>query len=249
MPYPQHVPFVNDTVLIMERGMSGATGNWYCGLHEVADMAFVLHALRAGDLFADVGANIGSFTVLASGGVGARSICLEPIASTFARLQRNIVCNGIDARTMAYNVGAGSKAEQLRFTADSDTTNRAIDGEYLGETVEVSVHRLDDLLQGEVPFLVKIDVEGFEAEVLKGMSGFLSDPSLKSIITENNASGSESVSAIMADHGFEAYSYDPFQRKLNLGGTGQNTIFIRDIVTLQDRVTTAPQFSLVNGAI
>lgn len=68
MPYPQHVPFVNDTVLIMERGMSGATGNWYCGLHEVADMAFVLHALRAGDLFADVGANIGSFTVLASRG-------------------------------------------------------------------------------------------------------------------------------------------------------------------------------------
>jgi hypothetical protein len=42
------------------------SGNIYAGLHEFGDMAFVLHFLRAGDLFADVGANIGSYTVLAS---------------------------------------------------------------------------------------------------------------------------------------------------------------------------------------
>jgi hypothetical protein len=34
------------------------TGNIYCGLHEFADMGFVLHFLRPGDLFVDVGANI-----------------------------------------------------------------------------------------------------------------------------------------------------------------------------------------------
>jgi hypothetical protein len=42
------------------REMTRATGNIYCGLHEFADIGFVLHLLRAGDLSVDVGANIDS---------------------------------------------------------------------------------------------------------------------------------------------------------------------------------------------
>ena len=45
--------------------MHGVTGNVYCGLHDFAEMSFMLHLLRAGDLFADIGANVGSYTVLA----------------------------------------------------------------------------------------------------------------------------------------------------------------------------------------
>src|SRR5947207_3361417 len=66
------VPFVGPTRLLISRGMHGATGNYYCGLHEFEDMALVLHALRPGDLFFDVGANVGSYTVLAGGAAGAR---------------------------------------------------------------------------------------------------------------------------------------------------------------------------------
>ena len=47
--------------------MTGATGNIYCGLYEFLDMAFLLHFLRNGDLFGDIGSNIGSYTVLATG--------------------------------------------------------------------------------------------------------------------------------------------------------------------------------------
>jgi hypothetical protein len=43
--------------------MTGATGNVYYGLHEFQDMAFVTHYLREGYLFADIGANIGSYSV------------------------------------------------------------------------------------------------------------------------------------------------------------------------------------------
>ena len=59
--------------------MTGATGNIYAGLHEFVDMAFCLHLLRSGDLFVDVGANIGSYTVLASKVAGANSVTLELI--------------------------------------------------------------------------------------------------------------------------------------------------------------------------
>ena len=43
--------------------MRGATGNIYAGLHEFVDMMLPLHLLRSGDLFLDVGANIGLFTL------------------------------------------------------------------------------------------------------------------------------------------------------------------------------------------
>lgn len=64
---PIALPFVEETRLFASKGMTGATGNWYCGLHEYAEMAFVLHFLRDSDLFVDVGANVGSYTVLVGG--------------------------------------------------------------------------------------------------------------------------------------------------------------------------------------
>src|ERR1700738_1077325 len=64
---PFALPFVGDTRLFARRGMTGATGNWYCGLHEVEEMAFMLHFLRPEDLFVDVGATVGSYTGKAAG--------------------------------------------------------------------------------------------------------------------------------------------------------------------------------------
>jgi hypothetical protein len=54
------VDFAGGTRLLAKPGMTGATGNIYCGLHECHDMGFLLHFLRKDDLFLDVGANIGS---------------------------------------------------------------------------------------------------------------------------------------------------------------------------------------------
>ena len=62
------------------------TGNIYCGLAKFADMAFVLHVLRAGDLFVDIGANAGAYTLLASSVTGAKTTCFEPAPATYARL-------------------------------------------------------------------------------------------------------------------------------------------------------------------
>jgi hypothetical protein len=66
---PVAMPYVEDNRLLVESGMAGATGNVYAGLHEFEDMAFVLHALRSSSWFLDIGANVGSYTVLAGGGV------------------------------------------------------------------------------------------------------------------------------------------------------------------------------------
>ena len=80
-PYPIVFPFTENTKLLISKGMTGATGNYYCGLHEFEDMGFLLHFLRPGDLFVDIGANVGSYTILASAEVGARSTAVRNVFS------------------------------------------------------------------------------------------------------------------------------------------------------------------------
>src|SRR5262245_43975458 len=82
---PVLVPFVGATRIFVGAGYTGANGNYYFGLHEFAHMAFVLHYLERDDLFVDVGANVGSYTLLASGAVGARTIAFEPVPQAIAR--------------------------------------------------------------------------------------------------------------------------------------------------------------------
>ncbi|MFN7135762.1 MAG: hypothetical protein ACK4N5_27060, partial [Myxococcales bacterium] len=72
------MPFVGGAVLAVERGMTGATGNVYAGLHEFEDMAFLLHYLRPNERFVDVGANVGSYSVLAGAVCRARGLAFEP---------------------------------------------------------------------------------------------------------------------------------------------------------------------------
>jgi len=89
------VHWIGGTRLAARRGMTGLTGNIYAGLHEFADMAFVLHFLRPCDLFVDVGANVGSYTILASGVVRCHTVAFEPDPLTAAALERNINLNQI----------------------------------------------------------------------------------------------------------------------------------------------------------
>ena len=252
------VPFVNDTVLVMERGMTGATGNWYCGLHEHVDMGFLLHFLRKGDLFLDIGANVGSYTVLAAGAVGAKVAAFEPIPSTFRKLERNIEANRLNALVDAYNVGLGDEEGRLLFSSGSDTMNHVVteDEARTIPTVEVPVKRVDDVVTGIAPRLAKIDVEGWEAHVLKGLTRILDDPDLAAVIMETNESsdryrenGQDEAEAIMVAAGFKACAYDPFKREIVEGEGAENTIFVRDFDSVRERVASAPRFALINGEI
>src|ERR1035437_5920947 len=87
-------PFIGKTKLWARKGMEAATANIYTGLHEFNEMGFLLHFLQPGDTFVDVGANIGAYSILASGVIGSRTISIEPVPTTFNTLQKNIVLNG-----------------------------------------------------------------------------------------------------------------------------------------------------------
>jgi FkbM family methyltransferase len=249
--------WVNDSKFIVKKGETGLTGNIYAGLHEFYDMAYVLHVLSNEDLFIDVGANMGSYSILSCAAVGATGIAFEPVPSTFNRLVENIRINNIENNVMCINKGVGSEKGAISFTNGVDTTNHVISpGELCDDVITVDITSLDEELCNHNPSLIKIDVEGFELPVLQGAKKTLENPKLHSIILELNGSGErygfdESlILDLLFDNGFKTYSYNPFTRELDeLNGkceTSGNTLFIRDKYRVQEILKTSPRF-IVNG--
>ena len=217
----------------------GATGNLYCGLDEFNDMGFLLHFLRKEDLFVDVGANIGSYTVLASAECGSKSISVEPNFESFQMLMENIRLNNIDSKVTPLNMGLGSQPGILSFTQNKGTVNHvAVEGET--NTIETRIDSLDSILNDHNPQLLKVDVEGFEHEVFRGATDTLSKSSLKAIIVELVNHGhrygfdDKEVHTQLLKEGFEPYAYDPFTRSFDRkkGFDTQNTLYLRDLPIL-----------------
>lgn len=250
-------PFVNDIRMLAEPGMTGATGNTYAGLHEFEDMCFLLHMLRHEDLFVDIGANIGSYTLLASGAVGAQSIAIEPIPRTFRYLTDNINLNNLQPKVTALNIGLGGENCLLRFTSELDTINHVVsDSDACHESIEIQVKTLDEILSGALPKMIKIDVEGFEEHVIQGGHMTLSNQSLQAVLVELNGAGARycsnesEIHAKMIGYGFEPYRYSPFERKLiSLEGRrlyNGNTLYLRTIHKIEERLSASPRFDIRN---
>jgi FkbM family methyltransferase len=250
--------FVLGTRFYAKRRLTGVTGNIYTGLHEFFDMAFLLHYLRPGDSFLDVGANVGSYTILASGVIGAKSISLEPVPSTFSLLEKNLHLNKLQDKVTALNAGAGADTGMLTFSGDEDTTNHVLaSGENPEKTVMVATVAVDSLCADLAPVLVKIDVEGFETEVLRGMGKTLANASLRAIIIELNGSGKrygfdeEAIHRLLLGHGFQPYHYDPFNRELSLLNTfgSHNTIYCRGIGAVEERLRSGRRVRIMGENI
>lgn len=185
VPGPVVCPFANGSWLLAQPGLTGATGNVYVGLHEFADMAFVLHVLGGEDLFVDVGANIGSYTVLAAAGTGAACLAFEPGSAAFIWLERNVRLNGITDRTELHRQAVGARSGPMALTADGDTVNHIVtDPTADSRTETVAMTTLDEALAGRTPLMLKIDVEGFETEVLNGAIQTLNAPTLRAAGTQ-----------------------------------------------------------------
>lgn len=245
---PVLLPMGGGGALLTRRGDTGATGNYYCGLHEYPDMPFVTHALRAGELFLDVGANVGSYTILAAKAVGAKVIACEPVSWAFERLSRNVGVNQLSGLVDLRRAAVGDKPGEIAMTKSLDTVNHVVAPGEGGETEIAPVVTLDSLAESGKARLLKIDVEGFELRVIEGGSRLLSEPNLLGVIVELNGSGArygisdDQIIRALQGHGLEACGYDPFTRVLTRGITPRNvgnTLFVRYGSDLQERLKSA----------
>lgn len=258
VPGPVIVPFVDETRLIVRPGMQGATGNIYTGLHEFDDMAFVLHCLRKDDLFVDIGANVGTYTVLAAGVIGCHCISMEPVRSSFEQLIDNLRINEALPLVEAHRVAIGAACGTACMTDKLDTMNRVIAANgctTVTYTSSVPMRTLDEIVGNREPAIIKIDVEGFESQVVAGGMHTLQQSSVLAVLMETNCNvgrgeDRESVSRQMDAWGFRRYRYHGLTRRLApIDGSDRddaNTIFARSIDALRERIRDARRFRVLD---
>ena len=245
---PFTMRWVNGTRFLLEPGMKGATGNFYCGLHEWPDMAFVLHLLRPEDTFADIGANVGSYTVLAAGAVGCQCQTFEPVPSSFQRLERQVLANSLEHRVTIHQAAVGAEAGEVHFSIDRDAMNQVVGSDYPGELMTVPMIAIDDLKTLRDACCWKLDVEGHEAAVLAGAAYTLAEAPPATILCEDR---SPAVQNIFQRAGFQACAYDPFTRELRpdpMAGSG-NQLWVHDLAWTQGRLQSAPAFNVLGEQI
>lgn len=164
--------------------------------------------LIPGDVFVDVGANVGSYTIWA-GELGAEVIALEPAADTFELLLENIAIN--DYQVRAIRATAGSVCGITRFTVGQDCVNRLDPRGSAGvPTVQVEMVTIDSIIGDRFVRGMKVDVEGFEIEVLRGCKRALSEHRIGLIQLEWNPTCEDALGTdrqptadLLAEFGYE----------------------------------------------
>jgi FkbM family methyltransferase len=150
------------------------------------EVAFFQQTIRPGMHVADVGANIGLYSLLLARCVGptGRIYSFEPDALMADALRRNLAANHVtQAEVFEYAVGATTGTAVLQRNAMNSGDNRlgATTGTALhSEQISVRVCALQDALQGRRLDFIKMDVQGWEGEALRGVVGLLdANPGLR----------------------------------------------------------------------
>ena len=127
----------------------------------------------------DVGANAGYFAILRClENPALRAYCFEPHPKTFVALRRNIALNGLDDRITAVQAAVGDQEGALELGLPIGSSMGVVQGpgaiDTTGGRVPVRGITLDSFVRANVrPDLLKIDVEGHEAHVLRGATRVL----------------------------------------------------------------------------
>ena len=181
--------------------------------------------LQAGDVFYDIGANIGQYGLYAAQKVGPELsvLCFEPESQNYAALNKNIYLNQLSQSVKAYClavagetaiadfnvVGVLAEGHALhQFASLTDEMGRSFTPAHIQGMMGVS---LDDLVYKyglECPTHIKIDVDGNEPQIMKGAKKTLRDPRLKSVLIEINPGNMQtgieasSIHASLRQNGF-----------------------------------------------
>lgn len=160
-----------------------ASSIYYLGAYEAGTVSVLKRFLHHGDLFLDVGAHIGFISCVVARFVGDSGFvyAVEPNPETFRILRENIRINSLE-NVGALEVALGAEVGKARIYENADKAVASLIrpkdfSEDSGEKIVVTT--IDTLIENgiiRIPTFIKIDVEGFELEVLKGARKLLSSP-------------------------------------------------------------------------
>ncbi len=221
-------PWIINTVfgrrLLMLPDSTVCSMMYYTGMFEWDEMNFLLRALRHGDGFVDIGANIGAHTLVASTCVRAEDIwAIEANPANISGLKEQLSINQITGvKILPYAVGA--KRGQVYFSARMRETGTIT--EHSGKnTIVVECRTLDELFLPEgMPqtTIAKMDVEGCEVDVLLGARRLLASAAITVWLfeasNENLKERGHTLGELLQDfreHDYEFYTWHETNRILS----------------------------------
>jgi FkbM family methyltransferase len=172
---------INGVVFEYDLDSYRGTAPMYFGSYALLVIEAMKRYLKPGDVFIDVGANIGYLSAIAAGLVRREGQvhCFEPVPAYFERLQRLAELNPAH-RIVPNDCAAGERRELCRIYITREVGQNTMVPAYqpaieITSSLEVPVVRLDSYIEqrglGRVA-LIKIDAEGFEFPALKGLQGY-----------------------------------------------------------------------------
>ena len=146
---------------------------------------------NGGQVVIDAGANYGDSAIWWSEKFGAKVIAFEPLFDVFTELEKNVKLNAVDV--VAYNVALGQGEEVNGNTCGGMFSK--------GGNLKIKTERLDNYSFERVD-LLKIDVEGFEYEVLRGAEKTISKFKPRIIIETHSQELRKICHRYLLDHGY-----------------------------------------------
>lgn len=211
--------------------------------YEEPSLAAILEAvLKPGGVFFDVGANIGVYSGWAARIVGptGRVYAFEPVPSTRQYLQEFLEMNNLENVSVVPSaVGRGTGSIHLYCRPGASGLASAVKTSAPDiQEIEVSLTSLDEhasLAKTRVPQLLKIDVEGYEFEVLRGARQILCASHPPAVIFETEADHhtrarvrfTEIVSWLEHEAGFQVYGIT--QKGLVRAGSSEEPLSLNSL--------------------
>ncbi len=204
---------------------SDHVGVWVIiGDYEPDERAFVTGYLRPEEVFLDIGANIGLFTVLAARRVPRGEVhAFEPCEPTYRRLVDNVTRNGLgnvrcNRMALSDSAGVGTMTYGREGYHTYSSMAHPLHGTSFSqervECVTLDGYVKENQLTGRVA-LIKIDVEGWEHKVIKAGQAVLSRPDAPALLAEFNqtaarlaGSSCEELYRMLQDLGYQMFFYN-----------------------------------------
>jgi len=153
----------------------GSMPGYALGTSEPEEQETLVRYLRSGHVFYDIGANVGFFAILAARLVGTtgKVYAFEPFPQSTEAIRKNAALNGFEQIVEVWQGAVSDRSGVGRLSIQGEcNTFRLADNAEPNRSITVPLYVIDELVvEGKIrpPDLVKIDVEGHEVQVLRGM--------------------------------------------------------------------------------
>ena len=202
-----------------------ASAALYCGLYDYDEMNFLLRYLRSEDLFIDVGANIGIYSLLACSIIDRGQVySFEALSTNYQRLQENIELNNF-TQAKLFSLAISDRSGNISFNVTGNDSTAFIGEDSQANTIVVPTDTLDNIAKNiEIDnlTLVKMDIEGAELLALKGARSLLQQQRPEVWILEINDTvehfghTKKDIIDFLQSYNYDLYHYDAKKNQISL---------------------------------